>query len=58
MGDNFVQEAMAKRCVRLMMKVGKCEVKGVLHEVFHVIGLVKNLFSISKAITQGLKVEF
>jgi hypothetical protein len=58
MGGNFVQEAMAKGCVHLTMKVGKCEVRGVLHEVFHVTSLVKNLFSISKAITQGLKVEF
>jgi hypothetical protein len=43
---------MAKGCVRLMMRVGECEVKGVLHEVFHVLGLVKNLLSISKAIAQ------
>jgi hypothetical protein len=47
---------MVKGCVHLTMKVGKCEVRGVLHEVFHGIGLVKTLFSVSKAITQGLKV--
>jgi hypothetical protein len=41
---------MGKGCVRLTMRVGECEVKGVLHEVFHVLasGLVKNLFLISK----------
>jgi hypothetical protein len=39
---------MGKRCVRLTMRVGECEVRGVLHEVFHVLGLVKNLFLISK----------
>jgi len=58
MGDNFVQEAIGKGSVRLTMKMGDCEVRGVLHEVFHVLGIVKNLFSISKATTQGLKVEF
>jgi hypothetical protein len=58
MGDNFVQEAIGKGSVRLTMKMGDCEVRGVLHEVFHVFGIVKNLFSISKATTQGLKVEF
>jgi hypothetical protein len=40
------------------MKMGECEVRGVLHEVFHVLGLVKNLFSVSKTISQGLKIEF
>ncbi len=38
--------------------MGECEVRGVLHEVFHVLGLVKNLFSVSKTISQGLKIEF
>lgn len=58
MGDNFVQEAIGKGSVRLTMKVGGWEVRGVLHEVFHVLGLVKNLFLVSKAKTQGLKIEF
>lgn len=38
--------------------MGECEVRGVLHEVLHVHGLINNLFSIKKATTQGLKVEF
>jgi len=40
------------------MKGGECEVGGVLHEVFHVPGLINNLFLVKKATTQGLKVEF
>jgi len=39
---------MGKGCVCLIMRVGECEVRGVLHEVFHVLGLVKNLFPVSK----------
>jgi hypothetical protein len=39
---------MGKGCVCLTIRVGECEVKGVLHEVFHVLGLLKNLFSVSK----------
>jgi hypothetical protein len=40
------------------MKGKECEVRGVLHEVFHVLGLINNLFSVKKATIQGLKVEF
>jgi hypothetical protein len=58
MGDNFLQEAIGKRSICLTMRVGEHEVKGVLHEVLHVPSLVKDLFSVSKAIVQGLKVEF
>jgi hypothetical protein len=39
------------------MKGGECEVKGVLHEVFHEPSLINNLFLVKKATTQGLKVE-
>jgi hypothetical protein len=38
--------------------VGEWEVRGVLHEVLHVLSLVKNYFSICKAIVQIFKVEF
>jgi hypothetical protein len=59
MGDNFVQEVVGMRSVHLNnVKVGECEVKGVLHKVLHVFNLVKNFFSISKAIVQIFKVEF
>ncbi len=40
------------------MRIEECEVKGILHEVFHVPSLVKKLFSINKTTAQGLKVKF
>jgi hypothetical protein len=40
------------------MKGGKCEIRGVLHEVFHVLSLINNLFSIKNVLTQGLKIKF
>jgi hypothetical protein len=40
MGDNFIQKVIGKGSVVLSMKVGDCEVKGVLHEVLHILGLV------------------
>ncbi len=40
------------------MKGGECEVRGVFHEVFHVYGLINNLFSIKKVTIEGLKIEF
>lgn len=58
MGDNFVQEAIGKGNVILSMKVGDYVVKGVLHEVLNVLSLVKNLLLLSKATTQGQKIEF
>lgn len=58
MGDNFVQEAIGKENVILSMKVGDHEVKGVLHEVRHVPSFVKNLFLVSKAIAECIKIEF
>jgi len=42
----------------LNMRVGDREVRDVLHIMLHVLGLVKNLFLVSKASTQGFKVEF
>lgn len=36
MGNNFIQETIWKKNVNLTMKVGKSEVKGVLHEVLNV----------------------
>jgi hypothetical protein len=44
MGNNFVQKAIGKGDVYLTMKVGKYEVRGVLHEFLHVPGLVNNFF--------------
>jgi len=40
------------------MKIKDCKIKGTLHEVLHVPGLVKNLFLIHKATIQALKIEF
>jgi hypothetical protein len=36
MGNNSIQETIRKKNVSLTMKVGKSEVKGVLHEVLNV----------------------
>jgi hypothetical protein len=36
MGNNSIQETIRKKNVNLAMKVGKSEVKGVLHEVLNV----------------------
>jgi hypothetical protein len=44
MRNNFIQEAIRKENVHLTMKVGQCEVRGVLHEILHVLGLVKTSF--------------
>jgi len=49
---------LKKGNVRLTMKGRECEVRGVLHEVLHVHNLINNLFSIKKATSQGLKIEF
>ncbi len=37
-GNNSIQETIRKKNVSLTMKVGKSEVKGVLHEVLYVSG--------------------
>lgn len=59
MGDNSIQEAVGMGNVHLNnVRVGECEVRGVLHEVLHVLNLVKNCFSIVKATVQIFKVEF
>jgi hypothetical protein len=58
MGDNSIQETIGKGSVIIFMKVGDHEVKGMLHEVLHDLSLVKNLFLVSKATAQGLKIEF
>jgi hypothetical protein len=58
MGDNYVQDTTRKGSVILSMKIGDREVKGVLHEILHVLGLVKNLFLVNKATAQGLKIKF
>jgi hypothetical protein len=57
MGNNFVQKAIRKRSVHLIMKVRECEVRSVLHEVLHVLGLVNNLFLVNKITAQGLKMK-
>ncbi len=57
MGNNSVQEAIRKGSVHLTMRVGECEVRGVLHKVVHVFGLVNNLFLVNKTIAQGLKIK-
>jgi hypothetical protein len=59
MGDNFFEEAIGMKSVHVNnVKVKECEVKRVLHEMLHVFSLVKNCFSISKAIIQIFKVKF
>jgi hypothetical protein len=40
MGDNSIEKAIGNGSVVLSMRVGDREVKGVLHEVLHVLGLV------------------
>jgi hypothetical protein len=56
MGDNFVQKPIGMGSVHLNMRLGEHEVRHVLHEVLHVLGLVKNLFLVSKATIQGFKI--
>jgi predicted Zn-dependent protease len=41
MGDNFIQEIIGKGNDILSMRMEDHEIKGVLHEVLHVLGLVK-----------------
>ncbi len=40
------------------MKIKDRKIKGILHEVLHVPGLVKNLFLIRKTTIQALKIQF
>jgi hypothetical protein len=47
MGNNFVQKAIGKGNVHLTMQVGECEVKGVLHDVLFVLGIVNNFFYVN-----------
>lgn len=58
MGDNFIQEIIGKGNDILSMRMEDHEIKGVLHEVLHVLGLVKTCSQLKIAIAQGLKIEF
>jgi len=57
-GWQFYPKGHLMRSGHLNMRVGDREVRDVLHIVLHVLGLVNNLFLVSKASTQGFKVEF
>jgi hypothetical protein len=58
MGDNSIQEAIRKGNMDVIMEIGKSVVKGTFIDVLHVPRIVKNLFSMSKAVSQGHMFEF
>jgi len=59
MGDNFIQEVVGKGNIRLSMSMGEDETIEVVSINFlHVLGLAKNLFSITRAISLNHVFEF
>jgi hypothetical protein len=58
MGNNSIQEAIGKGNMDIIMEIGKSVVKGTFIDVLHVPRIVKNLFSVSKVVSQGHMFEF
>ncbi len=59
MGDNFIQEAVGMGSVHLInVRVGECEVRGVLHEVLHVPSLVKIFFQLVRLLFKSSRQNF
>ncbi len=48
MGDDLVQEVIQKRNINVSMIVGENILPKVFTNVLHVLGIIKNLFSLSK----------
>ena len=58
MGDNSPTKAVGKGTIRIAMQTDNGFVNGLLTEVLYVPGIAKNLFSVSKSTSEGLKIEF
>jgi transposase InsO family protein len=59
LGDNTSHPAIGKGTVKLNMKLNSgSTMEGTLTDVLHVPGIAKNLFSVSKATREGLKIKF
>ncbi len=48
MGDDLVQDVIQKRNINVSMIVGENILPKVFTNVLHVLGIIKNLFSLSK----------
>jgi hypothetical protein len=58
MGDDTILEAIGKRSIKATMQVGGRVLFTTITQVLHVPKMKNNLISISKLISEGLKVEF
>jgi hypothetical protein len=58
MGENSIQEAIGKGNMDVTMEIGENVVRKTFIDVLHVPRIVKNLFSMSKVISQGHMFEF
>ncbi len=58
MGNNLIQEPIQKGNMDITMEIGENIVRGTFINVLHVLGIVKSLFFVSKAISQGHMFEF
>jgi hypothetical protein len=58
MGDDTILEAIAKGSIKATMQVGGRVLFTTITQVFHVSKMKNSLISVSKLISEGLKVEF
>jgi hypothetical protein len=58
MGNNSTQEAIGKGKIKMKLIVGGNTIFATLNDVIYVLGLVKNLYYVSVATSQGYNVEF
>ncbi len=57
-GDNSIQEAIQKGNMDVTMEIRENIVRGTFINVLHVLGIIRSLFFMSKAISQGHMFEF
>jgi hypothetical protein len=58
MGENSIQEAIGKGNMDVTMEIRENVVRKTFTDVLHLPRIVKNLFSMSKAVSQGHMFEF
>lgn len=58
MGDNSTQEAIGKGKIKMRLLVGGNTIFATLNDVIYVPSLVKDLYYVNKATSQGYNVEF
>jgi hypothetical protein len=58
MGDDTILEAIGKRNIKVIMQVGGRMLFTTIIQVLHVPKMKNSFISVSKLISEGLKVEF